>query len=533
MELHIRNKRRILTLAALAGLSITAMSANAFAQELSPVVQMSKGTIEGVKNDGYLQFKGIPYAKAPVGSLRWMPPVEEEKWSGTLKANHFANTCATKLTLGGFGPVSAAEDCLYLNVYTPAVLPENNSKLPVMVWIPGGGLGSGSGNEYDASKLVSKNVIVVTMNYRLGMFGYFSHPALNHEGHKAINYGTLDQQAALKWVNKNIQSFGGDNHNVTLFGESAGGHSVLAQMASPGAKGLFNRAIVSSGSFSLKQPTVAEATKIGELVAKNVGCSEGTEEKMAECLRAVPTETILDKGVNYMTTAQVVTDGEVMPESLEAAFSSGRYNVVPIINGFNTNEGTFFAAMMELDSGKPIDNIGFYEGLKAFFGESDANTLIKRAAIPAKQVNLGQDYADFFGRAKFICRTPMMNNLLAKNTPVYSYEFADKTAPQFAKPVSFPYAAAHTSDLQYIFRDFHGTTGELHKLNPAQEKLSILMVDYWTNFAKTGNPNAKGLPVWGVYHPQTESTLYLHTQNTKMIEGISKTFNCDEFAGVL
>ena len=127
----------------------------------------------------------------------------------------------------------------------------------------------------------------------------------------------------------------------------------------------------------------------------------------------------------------------------------------------------------------------------------------------------------------------MMNNLLAKNTPVYSYEFADKTAPQFAKPVSFPYAAAHTSDLQYIFRDFHGTTGELHKLNPAQEKLSILMVDYWTNFAKTGNPNAKGLPVWGVYHPQTESTLYLHTQNTKMIEGISKTFNCDEFAGVL
>lgn len=533
MELQIRNKRRILTLAALAGLSITTMSANAFAQELSPVVQMSKGTIEGVKNDGYLQFKGIPYAKAPVGSLRWMPPVEEEKWSGTLKANHFANTCATKLTLGGFGPVSAAEDCLYLNVYTPAVLPENNSKLPVMVWIPGGGLGSGSGNEYDASKLVSKNVIVVTMNYRLGMFGYFSHPALNHEGHKAINYGTLDQQAALKWVNKNIQSFGGDNHNVTLFGESAGGHSVLAQMASPGAKGLFNRAIVSSGSFSLKQPTVAEATKIGELVAKNVGCSEGTEEKMAECLRAVPTETILDKGVNYMTTAQVVTDGEVMPESLEAAFSSGRYNVVPIINGFNTNEGTFFAAMMELDSGKPIDNIGFYEGLKAFFGESDANTLIKRAAIPAKQVNLGQVYADFFGRAKFICRTPMMNNLLAKNTPVYSYEFADKTAPQFAKPVSFPYAAAHTSDLQYIFRDFHGTTGELHKLNPAQEKLSILMVDYWTNFAKTGNPNAKGLPVWGVYHPQTESTLYLHTQNTKMIEGISKTFNCDEFAGVL
>ena len=155
MELHTRNKRRILTLAALAGLSITAMSANAFAQELSPVVQMSKGTIEGVKNDGYLQFKGIPYAKAPVGSLRWMPPVEEEKWSGTLKANHFANTCATKLTLGGFGPVSAAEDCLYLNVYTPAVLPENNSKLPVMVWIPGGGLGSGSGNEYDASKLVS------------------------------------------------------------------------------------------------------------------------------------------------------------------------------------------------------------------------------------------------------------------------------------------------------------------------------------------------------------------------------------------
>ena len=533
MKPYVLNKRRLLTLAILSGLSVAAAPNTGFAQELSPVVHISDGTVEGAIKDGYLKFKGLPYAKPPVGDLRWTPPVEEEKWSGTLKANKFANTCATKLTLGGFGPTSTSEDCLYLNVYTPAVMPENESKLPVMVWIPGGGLGSGSGNEYDASKLVNKNVIVVTMNYRLGMFGYFSHPALNHEGHKAINYGTMDQQAALAWVNKNIHAFGGDNNSVTLFGESAGGHSVLAQMASPGAKGLFNRAIVSSGSFSLKQPTVAEATQIGELVAKNVGCTEGTKEKMAECLRAVSTETILDKGVNYMTTAQVVTDGEVMPESLEKAFSSGHYNVVPVINGFNTNEGTFFAAMMEQDSGKPIDKAGYYQGLKAFFGENDANTLMKRVSLPAHQANLGQNYADFFGRAKFICRTPLMNNLLVKNTPVYSYEFADKTAPQFAKPVSFPYAAAHTSDLQYIFRDFKGATGELHKLNPAQEKLSALMVDYWTNFAKTGNPNAKGLPVWGTYQPKTESTLYLDTQNTKMVEGISKTFNCSEFSGVL
>lgn len=520
--------------ALIAAASLTAVPAIAAAQSGAPVALSQQGAVEGILKDGYFQFKGIPYAQPPVGDLRWQPPVEPANRTGTLKADHFGNTCATKLTLGGFGPVSDSEDCLYLNVYTPANISKKDAeKLPVMVWIPGGGLGSGSGNEYNPVELVADNVIVVTMNYRLGMFGFFSHPALAKEGHKTINYGTMDQQAALTWVNKNIDAFGGDKNNITLFGESAGGHSVLAQMASPAAKGLFQKAIISSGSFSLVQPTIAEATQTGELVAKNVGCTGMNDEKTAACLRAVPTKTILDKGVNYMTTAQVVTDGEVIPLSLKEAFSTGKYNQVPVINGFNTNEGTFFAAMMELDSGKPIDKQSYRGGLTAFFGEKDADKLMTIADLPDTKANLGANYADFFGRAKFICRTPLINNLLAERSPVYSYEFADKTAPQFAETVSFPYKAAHTSDLQYIFRDFKGATGSLHPLNAKQQMLSSAMVGYWTNFAKTGNPNSEGLPLWENYTPKQENTLYMSPEKIIMTDNISQQFNCSEFKGIL
>ena len=520
--------------ALIAATSLTALPAVAVTQSGAPVVKSQQGAVEGMLKEGYLQFKGIPYAQPPVGALRWQPPVEPANRKGMLKADHFGNTCATKLTLGGFGPTSDSEDCLYLNVYTPANISEKEAgKLPVMVWIPGGGLGSGSGNEYNPVELVADNVIVVTMNYRLGMFGFFAHPALAKEGHKTINYGMMDQQAALTWVNKNIDAFGGDKNNITLFGESAGGHSVLAQMASPDANGLFQKAIISSGSFSLIQPTVGEATQIGELVAKNVGCTGMNDEKTAACLRAVPAKTILEKGVNYMTTAQVVTDGDVMPLSLKEAFSTGKYNQIPVINGFNTNEGTFFAAMMELDSGKPINKQSYRDGLTAFFGEKDAEKLMTIADLPDTKANLGANYADFFGRAKFICRTPLINNLLAERTPVYSYEFADKTAPQFAAPVSFPYNAAHTSDLQYIFRDFKGATGSLHPLNTKQQALSSAMVGYWTNFAKTGNPNAEGLPLWANYTPEQENTLYLSPEKIKMTNNISQRFNCGEFRGIL
>lgn len=533
MQSQTRN-RCLSAFFAVTGLATLVTPMATSAQSSSPVVQSQQGAIEGVLKDGYFQYKGIPYAQPPINNLRWQPPVEATNRKDVLKADHFGNTCATKLTLGGFGPTSDSEDCLYLNVYTPAGINKKDSaKLPVMVWIPGGGLGSGSGNEYNPVELIADNVIVVTMNYRLGMFGFFSHPALAHEGHRTINYGTMDQQAALSWVNKNIDAFGGDKKNITLFGESAGGHSVLAQMASPAAKGLFQKAIISSGSFSLVQPTIKESTEIGELVAKNVGCTGMSNEKIAECLRAVPTKTILDKGVNYMTTAQVVTDGEVMPLSLEEAFRTGQYNQVPVINGFNTNEGSFFAAMMELDSGKPIDKQSYRGGLTAFFGEKDADKLMTIADLPDTKANLGQNYADFFGRAKFICRTPLINNLLAERSAVYSYEFADKTAPQFAKKVSFPYNAAHTSDLQYIFRDFSGATGSLNPLNAKQQVLSSAMVGYWTNFAKNGNPNAEGLPLWTSYTPKQEETLYLSTEQIKMTHNVSQTFNCDEFKGIL
>ena len=491
------------------------------------------GRVVGVKQDGYRAFKGIPYAQPPVGALRWMPPVQAEPWQSPLAADKFRDICATKFTLGGFGSTSDSEDCLYLNVYAPSHPASGASKWPVMVWIHGGGLGTGSGDDYDVSRLVDKGVIVVTFNYRLGMFGFFSHPAINGEGHPAINYGTLDQQAALKWVNKNIAQFGGDNKNVTIFGESAGGHSVLAQIVSPGAKGLFQKAIVSSGSYSLKQPTIDEATELGQQFAENTGCGKLEGSKAAACLRGLSTNDILEKGFEKGVKAQVVTDGQILPMPFIDAFRDGRFNRASIINGFNSNEGTFFAGLVMLQSGHPIDRAAYLESMKSFLGARQGEALFSIANLPADGRDLGAHFADFYGRAKFICPTPMVNSLLAKYVPVYAYEFADTTAPSLLDPVSFPYKAAHASELQYIFKGFHGATGRTTSLNTTQQRLSGHIVGFWTNFAKSGNPNGAGLPTWQPYTPDNESTIEFATQKSSMITHVSAKYECAELNEIL
>jgi para-nitrobenzyl esterase len=218
------------------------------ARQQTRVVHVADGDVEGSAADAVDQFLGLPYAAPPVGDLRWKPPQAPARWTGTLQATKFANTCAQQQR-GVFAAPSKSEDCLYLNVYAAHAAGVPATKQPVMVWFHGGGLFSGESNDYDGSKLVQRgHVVVVTLNYRVGVFGFLSHPAINGEGHPAINYGIMDQQLALKWVQKNIAAFGGDPDNVTIFGQSGGGTAVMANLVSPLSKGLFHRAINESGT---------------------------------------------------------------------------------------------------------------------------------------------------------------------------------------------------------------------------------------------------------------------------------------------
>ncbi|MDG3937992.1 carboxylesterase family protein [Pseudomonas aeruginosa] len=499
------------------------------------LVNTDKGQVRGMNLSGMHAFRGIPYAKPPVGDLRWMPPVPATQWSGVRAAEKFGEICASQNSLGGFGKTGNSEDCLYLNVYTPEKKPTDTKPYPVMVWIHGGGLVTGSGDDYDVSELVKRDVIVVTFNYRLGVFGYFSHPAINKEPHPAINYGTLDQQAALKWVQTNIGNFGGDSKNVTIFGESAGGHSVLAQLASPGAKGLFSKAIVQSGAYSIVQPTIEAANDYGRKVEILVGCDKLTVDKVAACLRAAPAKFIVEKGPSNLPEDQVVVDGTVIPATFKDAFTSGKFNQVPVINGFNSNEGTFFAGLTELTLGRPLTLEDYKAGLQSSMGKERGTKLFeiaKKTTLKDFPQDIGKNYSAFFGRVKFICPVPIISSMLEKHVPVYTYEFADTTAPRFLAPVSYPYEASHTSELQYLFKNFRGVTGKPAPLTATQQALSEQMVSFWTNFSKKGNPNGVNLPIWTKYNEKQGSTMQLAYPST-MQDGVFQKYSCGELEETL
>ncbi|ROM50793.1 carboxylesterase/lipase family protein [Pseudomonas rhodesiae] len=513
-----------------------AWSINLLALTQDPVlvqVETNKGLVVGVKSENIIEFKGIPFAEPPVGQLRWMPPKDMSAWDKPLIADKFHDVCATNLSLGGFALTSKTEDCLYLNVFTPPKLHKVSAKLPVMVWIHGGGLGTGSGNDYDATRLVAKNVIVVTMNYRVGVFGFFSHPAINAEDHPNVNYGIMDQQAVLRWVHQNIDRFGGDPGNVTLFGQSAGGHSVLAQIVSPTANNLFQKAIVSSGSYSLIQPSVEESSALGEQIAVNVGCGALTGKEAAACLRGLPSDMLLEKLPTNFVSDQVTTDGSIIPLQFSDAFKEGRFNRVTIINGFNSNEGTFFAALSMLKTGRPINYQDYLIGLKVFLGANIGEKLFAVANPLRNSKDLGVEFASFFGRAKFICPTPIISSWLSKYVPVYEYEFADMTAPSFLPAISLSYKASHTSEIQYIFKGFHGASGKVSELNKDQLNLSSRMVDYWVNFSRTGNPNDQNTNTWVPFDSKDESTMLFSTIHSRMITNVSEKYECGPIASVL
>jgi len=495
---------------------------------LTSVIHAPAGDLQGLAADGVGKFLGVPYASPPVGDLRWQPPRDAARWSPVLQATKFANTCVQPQR-GVFAAPSNTEDCLYLNVFTPKTESDPAARQPVMIWFHGGGLFSGESNDYDGSKLARRgNVIVVTTNYRVGALGFFSHPAINAEGHPFANYGIMDQQSALRWVQRNIAAFGGDPGNVTIFGQSGGGTAVMSNLVSPLSKGLFHRAINESGTRIAVTPP-AKMLKLGEEFAAAAGCSD----QSAKCLRSLTVQQVLDHqaGILGVVPDFPTVDGTIIPHKALEAFSQGLFNQVPIMTGLVAEEQAYFLPEPNTHKVLTADEFNHYA---ASFGAAHAQKLLAKyplASYPSPslaEIAMAQGFKS--------CTARLLDQQWSKYVPVYAYQFEDRTAPSYFPAVSYPMRAYHTSELQYLFPLFHGGQGTPHPLSEAQERLSDLLVDYWTTFARYGTPDHsadRALPPWPKYSAAQDNVLHLDIPRPKTVDGYGKAYDCELWDTIL
>jgi para-nitrobenzyl esterase len=463
----------------------------------APKVKTHSGEVEG-KVDGQVHaFLGIPYAQPPVGDLRWKPPVPVAKWSGVRKATDFGSHCMQGKVYGdmNFRDVGGSEDCLTLNVWVPTQ--SASKKLPVMVWIFGGGFVSGTTSEarQDGTHLAQLGgVIVVSMNYRVGIFGFFVHPELAKESsHNAAgNYGLLDQLEALNWVRENIAAFGGDPDNVTIFGESAGSFSVSSQMASPLAKGLFQRAIGESGAAFSRSGLSYDAMSVrAEKDAKLVGDKLGVST-LAE-LRAVPAEKLVQAFGNAPEAFSFGPDidGYFLPESVPAIFAAGKQNDVPLLGGWNHDEGSYEVVFAPQ---KPTADNFKAAAEKDFGGKADEFLKLYPIDTPEHVRRSALDYAS----DRFISMSTwqwLEAQVKTGKQPVYRYRFDMTPAPK--NPNSPRLGAYHSAEIEYVFGQLDSKTDVTW--TQEDRNVSLVMQKFWSNFARTGNPNGAGLPNWPMY----------------------------------
>ena len=458
------------------------------------------GKVQGkISSDGQVRiFLGIPYAAPPVGLLRWQPPQPAAKWRGVRSATTFGARCMQPQLYPDmiFRDPGPSEDCLTLNVWTPAK--KKHGRLPVMVWIYGGGYNTGGTSEprQDGEHLAHNGVLVVSMNYRLGIFGFFAQHELAAESpqHAAGNYGLMDQTAALQWVRRNIAAFGGDPNNVTIFGESAGSFSVSAQMASPLAQGLFAHAIGESGGAFAR----AQATFL------SLAVSEQQNEAFAQAafgssslatLRAISADALLKASMTK--TAGISNhfwpdiDGYFLPESIAAIYAAGKQAHVPMLAGWNKDEGT---ASIVYSPRKPTRETLRAMAKKEFGLQAEDFLKAYSATTDAQAVRVAEDYAG----DRFIAYSTwawLEAQVETGNAPVYRYRFDLGSPGDPNHPAAI--GAFHSDDIEYVFGNLDSRRGA--KWRPQDYQLSKVMQTYWTNFAKTGNPNGAGLPYWPTY----------------------------------
>lgn len=475
------------------------------AQAVVPVAQTADGRISGVdSSDGVNRFFGIPYARPPVGTLRWKAPQPVLPWSGTRDASKFGSSCPQDADM--FGPASANEDCLTVNVYAPST-PVSQYR-PVLVYIHGGGFLSGAGSYYDASVLAQKaNAIVVTFNYRLGVLGFLTTSGMRAEA-RAVNYGLQDQYAALRWVQRNAAAFGGDPSRVTIAGQSAGGISGCLALASPKAAGLFHRVIMHSGPCTLAATPVDTAVTKGDATAAKAGCAAGTGQ-MA-CLRSKSVSQLL-AAVRVSTPEEALAgaslaatvDGEVVPNPVLSSITRGQFNKVPILLGTTQDEGRGLIGWGFHGVYKRDVTQAEYEGaIKAMGGDLLA-TLVTTTYSSAVYGSVGRALAQALTDVAMACSAVSTSKAVAETVPTYVYEFGDRRAPQFFSDPFFAegWGAYHMGDLLYIFQK--PVSGlQYPGLDASQRALSEQMIGYWKNFIHTGSPNDgafTGLPYWPRY----------------------------------
>jgi para-nitrobenzyl esterase len=455
------------------------------AQQPSPV-KVDGGLLQGKNEDVLTVYKGIPFAAPPVGDLRWRAPQPASKWEGVKQAFEFAPGPIQ----GGNPPSGKSEDCLYLNVWTPAK--SANDKIPVLVWIYGGGFGAGATSEknYSGENLAKKGVVLVSIAYRVGQLGFLAHPELSKENpnHVSGNYGLLDMIAGLQWVKKNIAAFGGDPGKVTIFGESAGGIAVSMLCASPLAKGLFHGAISQSGgNFGPPRPTtfpgenqkwLADAERSGQTYSDSARVSSISELRKIDAGKLPSGRGI---GMSWP-----IIDGYVIPDDQYKLYSAGRFNDTPILVGYNSDEGASFSP--------PRTPQAYIEGVKTRYG-TFAESLIK--AYPVGTTNVPKTARDLARDAAFGWHTWIWARLQSQKGRSKAFYYYFDQHPDY--PVDSPQAdrgSPHGQDVAYVFQHLNTSNPQVTKTDL---EISEAMATYWTNFAKTGDPSGTGVPVWPAF----------------------------------
>jgi para-nitrobenzyl esterase len=481
--------RKIILLTAMFMMSVAGIG---IAQQ--PVqVKVEDGLLQGTFEDGLTVYRGIPFAAPPVGNFRWRAPQPAEKWEGVRQAAKFAPA-----PMQGWGsPSGKSEDCLYLNIWTPAKTV--NDHIPVLVWIYGGGFNGGSTSEpvYSGEKLAKKGVVLVSIAYRVGQLGFMAHPELSAESpnHVSGNYGLLDMIAGLKWVQKNIAMFGGDPNKVTIFGESAGGIAVSMLCASPLAKGLFQGAVSESGgSFGPPRSTtypgenmkrLADAEQAGLSFVKSAGVSSIAELRKVEA----------DKLPAIRGLAWPIIDRYVIPDDQYKLYEAGKFNDTQILVGYNSDEGASFSP--------PKTPEDYINGVKARYGKF-AENLIK--AYPVDSNIVPKTARDLARDAAFGWHTWSWARLESRagKSKVFFYYFDQHPDYQKDSP-QYGYGSPHGQEVAYVFEHLDSSKPEITKTDLV---ISEAMATYWTNFAKYGNPNGEGVPEWKPFTDDKPAVMY-------------------------